>query len=723
MNDNVKNFRLFKLFLLSTLSFSVFFAGCETKGDESVPVVGSVTLSAITESSVECNSSIVSDGGSMVEFRGFCWSVDDHPTINDNVLTDSSGLGDFNQTITKLMTGATYFVRAFATNRFGTSYSEPISFTTKSCLLTTTTPYFILANSAISGGYLLADFDSTSVLARGVCWNTFPNPTIADSITKDGLGKGGFTSTMIGLNPSTTYYVRAYATTSAGTTYGSEYNFTTQSGVVAVTTEAVKDITATSATFTGIISGDGGAEVSEYGFVWGTSTHPTTSDHKECSQAANGVFSSLITGMKANTSYYVRAYAINTAGTSYGNEHRFDTQTGVINLTTSAVSDVKPTSANIGGNVISDGGAFVLSRGLCWSEEPSPTVGMATKSDDGVGLGSFSRILSDLEPGKQYYARAYATNSIGTFYGQEVAFSTPNAIISLITSEATLVSATTATLGCVINSVGGVAVDLRGFCWSENPNPTIVESKLTIANSANAYSGKVTGLKVATKYYVRAFATNVFGTFYGNEISFTTFPASGTMSDADGNEYHYITIGSQSWTVENLRTTKYADGSPIALVADSAQWVNLSTGAYCEYTNFNNLPSAYGRLYNWYAVNDSRKIAPVGWHVPTSADWNALFAFLGGSSVAGAKLKEAGTSHWNNPNVGATNSSGFTLLPTGYRHNGSYYLIGSTAFSWVSTESTSTTAGSMEFGFWTSEVIKMDRSKRTGISVRCVRDN
>jgi uncharacterized protein (TIGR02145 family) len=151
--------------------------------------------------------------------------------------------------------------------------------------------------------------------------------------------------------------------------------------------------------------------------------------------------------------------------------------------------------------------------------------------------------------------------------------------------------------------------------------------------------------------------------------------------------------------------------------------VNLGSGAYCEYTNFASLPASYGRLYNWYAVNDARKIAPAGWHVPTSAEWNVLFTYLGGVSAAGGKMKENGYLHWSSPNTAATNSSGFTALPTGYRFNGNFYNGGQYGYFWMSTESSLSNGSSFELGYWTREIFLINPAKTTGIAVRCIRDN
>lgn len=136
--------------------------------------------------------------------------------------------------------------------------------------------------------------------------------------------------------------------------------------------------------------------------------------------------------------------------------------------------------------------------------------------------------------------------------------------------------------------------------------------------------------------------------------------------DIDGNIYHTVIIGNQIWLAEDLKTTKYNDGTPIPLVTGNAGWINLSTPGYCLYDNDITNRETYGALYNWFALQTG-KLCPTGWHVPSDEEWTVLTDFLGGESIAGGKLKEAGTVHWDTPNLGATNESGFTSLPGGFR--------------------------------------------------------
>lgn len=196
-----------------------------------------------------------------------------------------------------------------------------------------------------------------------------------------------------------------------------------------------------------------------------------------------------------------------------------------------------------------------------------------------------------------------------------------------------------------------------------------------------------------------------------------------TVTDFDGNIYHVVTIGTQDWLVENLKVTHYRTGDAIPNVTGNTQWGNLTTGAYCDYDNSVANGTTYGRLYNWFAVNDSRKIAPTGWHVSSDAEWTVLTTYLGGEVIAGGKLKEKGTTHWKSPNLGATNESGFTGLPGGGRtYSGPFdYIIWGGAW-WTSTSENVDDAWIRYLDYNTIDVYRYVDGKLYGRSVRCVRD-
>jgi uncharacterized protein (TIGR02145 family) len=194
-----------------------------------------------------------------------------------------------------------------------------------------------------------------------------------------------------------------------------------------------------------------------------------------------------------------------------------------------------------------------------------------------------------------------------------------------------------------------------------------------------------------------------------------------TVTDYDGRVYQTVLIGDQCWMKENLRVVHYRNGDEIPLVKDDGAWTGLSTGAYCEYENTGSIAEEYGNLYNWYAVNDSRNIAPEGWHVPTDDEWQTLVDYLGGSAIAGGKLKETGTEHWLPPNTGATNESGFTALPGGDRF-GSFGYLGEVCFFWSSTEDETLIAWCRRMGYNYASIGRLDHPKICGYSIRCIKD-
>ena len=198
----------------------------------------------------------------------------------------------------------------------------------------------------------------------------------------------------------------------------------------------------------------------------------------------------------------------------------------------------------------------------------------------------------------------------------------------------------------------------------------------------------------------------------------------GTVTDIDGNVYPTVKIGNQWWMAGNLKVTNYRNGDYIPHLTDNAQWTDFAIGAYCNYDNDEGNVSAYGCLYNWYAADDSRNIAPQGWHVPTEAEWQTLVNYLGGSSVAGGKMKEAGTSHWDSPNSGATNESGFSALPGGLRYdvNGDFYYMDQAAYFLSTSAYDDYTVWYVGLSSSWREANIERLGKHQGYSVRCVRD-
>ena len=223
------------------------------------------------------------------------------------------------------------------------------------------------------------------------------------------------------------------------------------------------------------------------------------------------------------------------------------------------------------------------------------------------------------------------------------------------------------------------------------------------------------------------------------EINQTTFtnlviyikgltPKSYILSEIDSiiitenKDFETVTIGSQVWMTKNLDVAYYRNGDPIPQVADSTQWANLTTGAWCYFNNDPALGTVYGKLYNWYAVNDPRGLAPSGFHIASDEEWTILTNYLGGENVAGGKLKEAGTTHWLSPNEGATNSSGFSALPGGYRYDGGFDVLSYYGHWWSASEYGGTYAWGRGLFYVNAYVVRDNLYKSIGFSVRCVKD-
>jgi uncharacterized protein (TIGR02145 family) len=493
--------------------------------------------------------------------------------------------------------------------------------------------------------------------------------------------------------------------------------------VPSVTTSAVTGITQSTAESGGNVTSDGGTTVTARGVCWSTSTTPKVTDNKTTDGAGAGSFTSSITGLAGNTPYFVRAYAINSAGTGYGMAMAFTSSSIPPIVLTDSVRAITPTSAQCGGTISSDGGAAVTARGVCWSTSTTPTVA-DNKTADGTGGGSFASAIIGLSGSTPYYVRAYATNGAGTAYGSVVSFNTPPAVPpTLITDSVRAFTPTTAQCGGTITSDGGATVTSRGVCWSQNTTPMVVDNKTTDGTGTGSFTSSITGLTQNTSYYVRAYATNSAGTGYGMAMAFVTAQCvTGTVTDTDGNVYETVKIGTQWWMAENLKVSHFRNGDVIPYVTDSVAWAGLPTAACCVYqNNFGNV-TEYGRLYNGHAVLDVRNLAPVGWHVPADSEWQALVDYLGGSAVAGGKIKEAGLTHWHTPNTGATNESCFSALPGGFRDDTGYHYMSAYGGFWTSTENGPSGEWGWSLNYDSREIRRGDGDKKGGFSIRCVKD-
>ena len=275
----------------------------------------------------------------------------------------------------------------------------------------------------------------------------------------------------------------------------------------------------------------------------------------------------------------------------------------------------------------------------------------------------------------------------------------------------------------------------NGSAWSNgNPdaNKDVVISSGTFTTSINSnfhcknltiHSGATLVVLAGDTFSVSGVVTND-GTLTNNGHLMLRSCGKYSVTDVDGNSYATVQIGTQCWTQSNLWVSKYRNGDNITNITDNTQWSQTntsSTGAWCNYSNTASNGTTYGKLYNWYAVNDSRGLCPTGWHVPTDAEWTTLTTFLGGTSVAGGAMKS--TTGWNAPNTGATNSSGFIGLPGGSRgFDYGFGGLGNRAYLWSSSNSGSGYAWGRGLYYLNGGVNRNGYDSRNGFSVRCVRD-
>ena len=302
---------------------------------------------------------------------------------------------------------------------------------------------------------------------------------------------------------------------------------------------------------------------------------------------------------------------------------------------------------------------------------------------------------------------------------------------SSATNNGTLTATTTATgVTSVISYTGGNGGAHNGQIVTSTgvTGLTATLQAGTFANGNGSLTYTITG--TPTSDGTASFALSIGGKTCVLTQSIATAPQGSygpNITDVEGNTYKTVYIGTQQWMAENLKVSKYNDGTTIPNITDNTQWYNLTTGAWAYYNNDAANNAKYGKLYNWYAVspttNGNKNICPTGWHVPTDAEWTVLTDYLGGQTISGGKLKEVGTTNWNSPNTGATNMSLFTGLPGGDRaSNGFYYSIGSLGYWWSSIESITSNAWTRNLSLNYGDAYRSSSFKKNGLSVRCLRD-
>jgi uncharacterized protein (TIGR02145 family) len=353
-----------------------------------------------------------------------------------------------------------------------------------------------------------------------------------------------------------------------------------------------------------------------------------------------------------------------------------------------------------------EGDAKVVEKGFYWgrAEDVSTNDG---KVQCGDGAGNFYGQIEGLESDVSYFVKAYAVNKYGISYGKPVIFKTVRPPLPDVTAINTFsILDTRASLQASLssNTIGNVSS--VGICCATHPGALRSDNSFTISGAPITFSGTMTGLAPNTLYYARAFATSSLGVAYSNEISFKTYY--GSVTDIDGNSYPTVLIGDQEWMAENLRVTKYQDGTPVPYVTDDNTWANLYTDAYCFYNNtyyFN----IYGKLYNWYAVNNPSNLAPAGWRIPTYNDFQTL-------------LDNSGPNTYLAMFNGNANSTGFNIQLGGSRHQGAFMNQGMTAMLWTSDSYASDYANILSLAVPPQYLQLSYTNNQDGCNVRCIKN-
>lgn len=498
---------------------------------EAVPMATIATdaVSEIFTQEATFAGTVSNGGGEMILSRGFCYSTNANPTINDALISSPGGLGAFSEHASALVANTNYHLRAFATTIAGTVYGSDLSFTTLSGIpALTTTPVTNIQECFATSGGTVTDFGGAANTSYGVCYGTNPNPTVNDENSSS--SENPFTLVLNTNSANTLYYYRAYATNETGTYYGNELTFTSAANSVSITTFPASAINSCNATITATITGPN-TNITK-GICYSTSPNPTLND-----PTYNGDTDTIIaplTFLTPNTLYYARGYTSGCWGATYGNQISFTTTAGLATVNTSSASLITSCSVKFTGTVTANDGGTLDYSGLCYATTPNPTVAntVIPYYTNAGTLSNFTSTIYNLSSNTNYYVRAYTSNCAGIFYGNEVVFSTLKIITSITTNPMGTVTAGTAVCNATIIG-NNVDYTNSGFCYSTNPNPTIADNyqNLSSGNAAQIYSTTILGLTANTTYYLRSInLANACGEIltYGNQIVFTT-PASTTL--------------------------------------------------------------------------------------------------------------------------------------------------------------------------------------------------
>ncbi len=564
----------------------------------SVPTVTTSAATSISFTTATLNGNVTDTGGEDPTVTVY-WGDNDGGTTPGNWDNSSApttpgqpqGVAAFTKAVTSLPMGTTIYFSAKATNAGGTTWGTTKSFVTLAPPTVTTQAVTSIGYASATGNGNITATGGEDPTIRGICWGASVNPTIAGPHAEESpgpFGVGAFTEAITGLAPVTHYYARAYATNTGGTAYGANVEFDSLVAPPTVTTQAVTAIDITTATGNGNITATSGADATVRGVCWGASANPTTAGSHSTESPGpfgTGAFTGAITGLTTNTHYHVRAYATNSAGTSYGADVEFDSLPTAPTVTTQAVTVIDITTATGNGNITDVGAPAPTIKGICWNTAGTPTTAdpHTEESPGPFGVGAFSEAITGLITNTHYHVRAYGTNALGTTYGNEVTFTTLldptlaggrwyktrismsdaadvttpanrgyRARVPEVTTQApSAVTTTTMTgNGNIINTAFTNVVQ-RGFCYlvGTSGDPIITDGEQYDEPGpygTGAYTKALIGFAPGTNYRIRAFAVNGDGIGYGNTVQVLMKPAAPTnVAATDGTHTGKVGL---TWT-------------------------------------------------------------------------------------------------------------------------------------------------------------------------------
>ena len=619
----------------------------------------------------------------------------------------------------------------------------------------------VLMYSAVSGGLIIND-GGDEIIEMGIVWSTMMNPDVNlnEGMTIETSGAINFTSILSGLSPNMTYYVRAYATNSAGTSYGSLLSFTTLESFF-THGSGISDIDG-NLYHTIIINGrefmSENLRTSRYNN--GDPINKAT-DADAWLLSGSGSYCWMEDDSTANEVLYGKLYNFMTiangnvcpTGWHVPCDDEWVELEMSLGMDEGILYDIGWRGDNQGGMLKSTGTEYWLSPNAgATNQSGFNALPAGYRGGDGIfqDVGSNTYFWSMQETGYSSHAWSRSLSNTETGVLRDTIEFSKGASIRCIksiftlptitTNEVTEITISTATTGGQIIFNGWDEISSKGVVWNRTGNPTVEDNEgMTVDVSGDdAFISYISGLEPTSAYYVRAYAVNSVGVAYGEEKSFNTMtalfvPGPGVM-DIDGNEYKTIVVGSREWMAENLRTSNSIIG-PLANPVSDIDWQEITIEAYCWYDNDSAAyDSIYGKLYNYYAVN-GEGICPDGWMIPNDYEWLDLETSLGIEYDAanvlgwrgldqGGKMKAPGTEFWNFPNIGATNEFGYSAMPGGFRsEDGSFHDLGVTANFWMyDTESGEPYwPYSRHFKNDSAKIGRAVNNSQKGFSVRCVK--